>query len=196
LASVLHRAANDLAREGTEIARQGLVVSITLKAQRLVPVVAVVARVLGAEPLGKPVVVFRPCVSGIPQRLGFAAMPLPDFQLDLLGLGAVTLRMAFSSSPLPFQFWAAMAALRSAFCAGTGPARARSAPSLRAAFARGARGDPRGGDVVIPAGQVRPQRLWLALDRHDSRAAGSNAPSRLVSLPRLHQWPAVLALMG
>src|SRR6218665_800546 len=54
----------------------------------LVRVVAVIASGLAAEPLGKPVVVLRPCVSGITQRLGFPAMPLPDFQFDLLGLGS------------------------------------------------------------------------------------------------------------
>src|SRR6218665_150482 len=48
----------------------------------------VIASGLAAEPLGKPVVVLRPCVSGITQRLGFPAMPLPDFQFDLLGLGS------------------------------------------------------------------------------------------------------------
>src|SRR6218665_3495003 len=52
--AVLPRTADDLASEGAKVAREGFVVTIAFETQRLVPVVAVIASGLAAEPLGKP----------------------------------------------------------------------------------------------------------------------------------------------
>src|SRR6218665_2923056 len=167
--AVLHRTADDLASEGAKVAREGFVVTIAFETQRLVPVVAVIASGLAAEPLGKPVVVLRPCVSGITQRLGFPAMPLPDFQFDLLGLGSGDAAHGIQqlALALPLLGSDGRAALR-LLSTKLGHL-ALVALFLFALLSREVR--PmirRGGDVVIPAGEVCPQRLWLALDRHDS----------------------------
>ena len=157
MAAVFHRTADDLAREGTEIARQSLVVSITLKAQRLMPVVAVVARFLGAEPLSKPVVVFRPCVSGIPQCLGFALMPFPDFQFDLLGLGSSNAAHGVQQLPFPLPVLGGDGCITDGFLF-LEPGHfllvavvlfTQLASYLRTVIFRGR-------DVVIPSGQVWP----------------------------------------
>src|SRR6218665_1418067 len=163
------RTADDLASEGAKVAREGFVVTIAFETQRLVPVVAVIASGLAAEPLGKPVVVLRPCVSGITQRLGFPAMPLPDFQFDLLGLGSGDAAHGIQqlALALPLLGSDGRAALR-LLSTKLGHL-ALVALFLFALLWREVR--PmirRGGDVVIPAGEGCPQRLWLALDRQDS----------------------------
>ena len=168
MASVLDRAANNLARKSAKIARQGLVVAVALKAQRLVTVVAEVASGIGAEPLRQPFVVFGPCFAGIPQRLGFAPMALPDFQLGLLGLGRRHAAHGIQqlAPALPVLSSDGRAALR---LLGAELGKLALVPLLlftqllREVCAMMLRGR----DVVIPAGQVRPQRLGLALHSHD-----------------------------